>query len=161
MCREGPDRNQNPRPVDTVRVLTNPSPLARELEIILNLQRQAEAQQFRCNRNELGMTPQLNTRPFILYLPNGEPFSIRTDVASNFVPLNTNNPANGLSNSFDNSCNRAYIFRIEDLQGNRATLRALKYVLGKYILTCHCCIIDLSDFAALQPLNDTYVQLTC
>ena len=59
----------------------------------------------RCNTPVLGETSKANTRPFILYLPNGEPFrlAVLTDSPNEPIP----------------------VFRVEDVNGNCATLRAL------------------------------------
>jgi Spore coat protein Z len=152
-----------------VRASSPESPVAREVRNILRLQREAEERQrtLACSRDELGNNLNntlYNTRPFILYLPNGDEFSIRIN---DFFGSNNSSPAsslpiNSVLNSNNNSQQRAFIFRVEEIHGNRAVLRALKYVLGKYIATCYCVTCDLDDFVAIQTLNDTYIaNLVC
>jgi hypothetical protein len=166
MC--GNTRPTNP-PVQTVVVQapTVISPISREVRNILRLQRQADERQrmLSCNRDELGeMGPFYNTRPFILYLPNGEEFSIRI---GDFLTGSTTNPVNqtnsilnlttNLVTNSTNSQQRSSIFRVEEVTGNGATLRALKYILGKTISTCYCCTVNLDEFVGIQTLNDTFI----
>lgn len=157
--QSNPGENENPttlnaEPVE-VRTFRRQSAVVREVRLIHRLQQQANERNstLNCgNRNELGFsrTP-YNTRPFILYLQNGEEFSIRivdpigSSTSNSIIP---SNPGPG----------RSSIFRVEEVNGNTAILRALKPVLGQYVATCSCCSVDLNDFVGIQTLNDTFVS---
>lgn len=136
------------------------SGVVREVHLIHRLQKEAEERlnTLNCgNRNELGIFPRTpyNTRPFILYLPNGNEYSIRiTDPITsraNIIGSNT------LTNVNPSNSERSSIFRVEKVRGNTAIIRALKVVLDKYIATCSCATVDLTDFVGIQTLNDTFV----
>lgn len=138
------------------------SGVVREVQLIHRLQKEATERlnTLNCgNRHELGIFPRTpyNTRPFILYLPNGNEYSIRiTDPISNRSStigtnlLNSSNPSNP---------ERSSIFRVERVRGNTAVIRALKVVLDKYVATCSCATVDLNDFVGIQTLNDTFVTI--
>ena len=110
------------------------------------------------NTPVLGETSRANTRPFILYLPNGEPFRLATltDSSNNPIP----------------------VFRVEDVNGNCATLRALTLRrrcvnnqlsfgdmndLGaeetEFFPTRTCVTVNLNDFMGIQTLNDIFLRL--
>lgn len=112
----------------------------------------------RCNTPILGETSKANTRPFILYLPNGEAFKLA---------VLTDNPSEPIP-----------VFRVEEVNGNCATLRAL----ANRRLPCHpnsasfdefngagfetellptrtCVTVNLNDFIAIQCLDDVFVNL--
>ena len=112
----------------------------------------------RCNTPVLGETSKANTRPFILYLPNGEPFrlAVLTDSPNEPIP----------------------VFRVEDVNGNCATLRALttrrtccmndRDMLNEFnsnnpelefIPTRSCVTVNLNDFIAIQCLDDVFLKL--
>ena len=112
----------------------------------------------RCNTPILGETSKANTRPFILYLPNGEAFKLA---------VLTDNPSEPIP-----------VFRVEEVNGNCATLRAL----ATRRLSCNtnsasfdefngvgfetellptrtCVTVNLNDFIAIQCLDDVFVNL--
>lgn len=111
----------------------------------------------RCNSPVLGETSRANTRPFILYLPNGEAFkpAFLTDSPQEPLP----------------------VFRVEDVCGNCATLRALTRKHhgcmnggfefddgydqhhGELVPTRTCLIVNLNDFVAIQCLEDVFLNL--
>ena len=112
----------------------------------------------RCNTPILGETSKANTRPFILYLPNGEPFrlAVLTDNPSEPIP----------------------VFRVEDVNGNCATLRALATRRSscnensssfdefnsmrfetEFVPTRTCVTVNLNDFIAIQCLDDVFLKL--
>lgn len=111
----------------------------------------------RCNTPILGETSKANTRPFILYLPNGEPFRLATLTDSSNEPIP--------------------VFRVEDVNGNCATLRALttrrrgcmndqngfnEFNLEEeteFVPTRTCVTVNLNDFIAIQCLNDVFLKL--
>lgn len=136
--------------------------VVREVRLIHRLQQEALArlQHINCgNRQELGFPQSLyNTRPFILYLPNGEEYSIRiTD------PQTTSSTTFGMTapNPFLSSCERSSIFRVEQVCGHTAVLRALKVVLNQYLATQSCVTVNLNDFVGIQTLNDAFVPNLC
>lgn len=137
------------------------SGVVREVRLIHRLQQEAikRIQTLNCgNRNELGAFPRTpyNTRPFILYLPNGQEYSIRIQdpITNRANPLGSNT-----SNTLINPSNteRSSIFRVESVRGNTAIIRALKVVLDQYVATRSCATVDLNDFVGIQTLNDAYV----
>lgn len=112
----------------------------------------------RCNTPILGETSKANTRPFILYLPNGEPFrlAVLTDHPGEPIP----------------------VFRVEDVNGNCATLRALATRRAscrensssfdecncmrfetEFVPTRTCVTVNLNDFIAIQCLDDVFLKL--
>jgi Spore coat protein Z len=110
-----------------------------------------------------------NTRPFVLYLENGEKFSIRTFDPTNLtsnqaLEFNDNNnqvvnqnELNGLLPYY-----RSSIFRVEQVEGESARLRALKVCNGKLVATCFCVTVELCEFIAIQTFSDTYItNLAC
>lgn len=106
----------------------------------------------RCNTPVLGETSKANTRPFILYLPNGQPFQLATFTDS---PMPT-----------------IPVFRVEEVNGNCANLRALAPGNSvsfnenggcdcdqQFIPTRTCCTVDLNSFIAIQCLDDVFLKL--
>ena len=113
----------------------------------------------RCNTPVLGETSKANTRPFILYLPNGSAFRVATLTDSPNEPIP--------------------VFRVEDVNGNCATLRALttpcrngkgldnqaefygcsSLQSDEFLPTRTCVIVNLNDFMAIQCLNDVFLNL--
>jgi len=112
-----------------------------------------------CNTPVLGETSRANTRPFILYLPNGQPFRLATltDGSNASIP----------------------VFRVEEVNGNCATLRALtlrrrccvnnqpsfndlndfNVEETELIPTRTCVTVNLNDFMGIQTLNDIFLKL--
>ena len=81
------------------------SPVADTLRFINRLQQAAtptDSSILRYNNLILGEASKANTRPFILYLPNGEPFKLAT------LP--------------DSGLQSASLFRVEDVNENSATI---------------------------------------
>lgn len=160
--------------------LTNNTPVADTVRFINRLQQAtvpADNSTIGCNNLVLGETSRANTRPFILYLPNGEPFQLFT-----------------LS---DSNLQVTPIFRVESVNENSATLRALTYrysssscsnrgtqdrietdgfrridynndvnnfnqqdlMSENLIATRTLCTVNLNSFIAIQCLEDVYVRL--
>ena len=157
------------------------SPVADTLRFINRLQQAAtptDSSILRYNNLILGEASKANTRPFILYLPNGEPFKLAT------LP--------------DSGLQSASLFRVEDVNENSATIRALAYNSNansnhsndardmsdsdgfRHINTINddlnvferqgltsisvsptktLCTVDLNSFIAIQCLEDVYVPL--
>ena len=112
-----------------------------------------------CNTPVLGEASKANTRPFILYLPNGEAFRLVTLTGSSNEPIP--------------------VFRVEDVNGNCATLRALalrrrccvnnqpgfndfndfNVTETELIATRTCVTVNLNDFTGIQCLNDVFLKL--
>lgn len=147
----------------TTSVVTSSVPvscrcIAKEVLFIDRLQKRAENRDncLSCSGSNLGDNVLnnniYNTRPIILYLPNGEMFRIR--IGDFFSPTNEQSEQTINQVSSPSTSN---IFRVEEVDGCCCRLRALKYCLGKYIATNFCCTADLEDFTAIQCLNDTYV----
>lgn len=164
---------------ETTRTITNP--VGDTIRFINRLQQAAvptNTGTSRYNTLVLGETSKANTRPFILYLPNGEPFK--------------------LLSVFDSSLQATQMFRVEAVNENSATIRALayrsqssvnfserldqdiidsdgfkrlnnRYTIDEYnqttfnsaslIATRSLCTVDLNAFIAIQCLDDIYVQL--
>ncbi|NLC95631.1 MAG: spore coat protein [Bacilli bacterium] len=99
-----------------------------------------------CDAPRLGMNVpglnQFNTRPFILYLENGEAFAITTDVLD---PDATTN-----------------VFRVESVRDCCAVLRGL--IVGgtpdelTFTPTTSCVTVDLCKFIGIQCLPDTFIN---
>ena len=86
----------------------------------------------RCNSPVLGETSRANTRPFILYLPNGEAFK---------PALLTDSPHHGCMNGgfeFDDGYDQHH---------------------GELVPTRTCLIVNLNDFVAIQCLEDVFLNL--
>ncbi|MGL4337923.1 MAG: CotY/CotZ family spore coat protein [Turicibacter sp.] len=103
-----------------------------------------------CKSPVLGETSRANTRPFILYLPTGEPFE--------------------LACLFDTDSTSIPVFRVEEMNGNCCTLRVLIPVCprsntedrgshGHFVATRTCCTVDLTSFIGIQCLEDEYIPL--
>lgn len=105
-----------------------------------------------CKNPILGETSRANTRPFILYLPNGDPFQLAclcdTQLTTSALP----------------------VFRVEDVSGTSCTLRALIQRTsnhdcdefsgrGYFYPTRTCCTVDLTAFIGIQCLEDEYIPL--
>ncbi|HAX74045.1 MAG TPA: hypothetical protein DCY20_11020 [Firmicutes bacterium] len=103
-----------------------------------------------CNNPILGETSRANTRPFILYLPNGEPFELACmcDTQMTSIP----------------------VFRVESITGNCAVLRALVPVrpcgngeefgfVNAFAPSRTCCTVDLTKFIGIQCLDDCFIPL--
>ena len=106
----------------------------------------------RCNTPILGETSKANTRPFILYLPNGRAFQLATFT--------------------DSSMPTIPVFRVESINGNCATLRALAPAGAvnfgdngmcdcdqQFVPTRTCVNVDLDSFIAIQCLDDVFLKL--
>lgn len=106
----------------------------------------------RCNIPILGETSKANTRPFILYLQNGAAFQLAT--------FN------------DSSMPTIPVFRVESVDGNCATLRALAPASAvnfsdtemcnsdqQFVPTRTCVTVDLNSFIAIQCLDDVFLKL--
>ncbi|NLG82528.1 MAG: spore coat protein Z [Bacilli bacterium] len=99
-----------------------------------------------CDAPRLGMNVpgvnQFNTRPFILYLENGEPFAISYDILD---PTATTT-----------------VFRVESVRDCCAVLRAL--IVGgtpeelTFTPTTACVTVDLCEFIGIQCLPDTFIN---
>jgi hypothetical protein len=159
---------------------TNNNPVADTIRFINRLQQAsvpADNNTIRCNNLVLGETSQANTRPFILYLPNGEPFQLFT-----------------LS---DSNLRVTPVFRVESANENSATLRALTYryspssynnrgaqdrietdgfrridnnydltnfnqqeLLSENLMATRTfCTVNINSFIAIQCLEDVYLKL--
>lgn len=168
---------------ETTRTTIN-SPVADTLRFINRLQQAAtptDSSVSRYNNLVLGETSKANTRPFILYLPSGQPFKLAT--------------------ISDSSLQATQLFRVEAVNENSATIRPLAYYShtnsnsnyhGNYardmsdsdgfkrinttnddinvferqeltsislIPTKTLCTVDLNSFIAIQCLEDVYVPL--
>ncbi|HAX74044.1 MAG TPA: spore coat protein [Firmicutes bacterium] len=110
-----------------------------------------------CTKPYLGSTGLVNTRPIILYTESGAPFELAYFNEVGIIP--------------------APIFRVEDVKGNCAVLRALGVISHKkpceedvsnnyQTIPCHllvptnqCCTVDLTRFIGIQCLDDIHLQL--
>lgn len=104
-----------------------------------------------CDKPYLGYYSRANTRPIIIYLENGKPFEV---VYLDQIGLEP-----------------TPIFRIEEVKGTCATLRALAYKdcsdYPKYereesqlVATRTCVTININVIKAIQCLDDVYLNLT-
>ncbi len=99
-----------------------------------------------CDAPQLGMNVpgvnSFNTRPFILFLENGEPFAIAPDPVT----------APGTTTT---------IFRVESVDGDCcAVLRAIVIMNGVFIGTNACVTVDLCEFIGIQCLPDVFIGCT-
>ncbi|WP_051316932.1 CotY/CotZ family spore coat protein [Haloplasma contractile] len=119
-----------------------------EVRFIEQLQKEAVLEEncLNCSTEKLGANRRsrigFNTRPFILYLPNGREFRIRV--------------------SEDFECDyRSAIFRVEDVDGCCATLRALVEKDNCLFGTQFCVTVDLTQFVAIQCFRDIRIASPC
>jgi Spore coat protein Z len=121
-----------------------------------------------CDVPFLGANPNVplaNTRPFLLFLPNGELFT---------VPAFLNNrDTQTMSEENRRNCVETAVFRVESVDDNCAVLRALvpmdrhhhkdrdfcDLVNADFFIASNSCVtVDLDCFCAIQCLRDVHVN---
>lgn len=82
-----------------------------------------------------------NTRPFILFTEDGDPFAIAPDPITAPGTLTT-------------------IFRVESIRDCCAELRAIVITDGVFVGTNACVTVDLCEFIGIQCLPDVFIGCT-
>lgn len=128
-----------------------------------------------CDVPFLGANPNVplaNTRPFLLYLPNGELFRVPAFLNKR----DRNDDGNDNDKHRRKNCQDSVVFRVESVDDDCAVLRALvgpdrdhhrdhhhddfcDLVDADYFVASNTCItVDLDAFVAIQCLRDVHVN---
>lgn len=155
---------------------SNEASCAYIVQDIFNKQKEANVDtsylsgQGRIGKNIINNYNSANTRPFILYLPNGEEFYIRINSLFSYP--------GGDDLQKPPSYDRTSILRVEEVRDYYALVRGLtcstpskpthrqkspnpEPTTQYFQCSPYCCWVDLNEFIAVQCFSDIFVSIPC